>query len=102
MLALPPLADGERGVIVDTASVTAEYGQIGQAAYSSKAGIVGLTLPVAPDARYPAVRRACVRDPKRPPTRPDGWPGNAGTTGSPSPATPQHAMRFGPAKSPPR
>ena len=44
----PPEADGERGVIVNTASVAAFDGQIGQAAYSaSKAGIVGLTLPAA-------------------------------------------------------
>ena len=42
------LADGDRGVIVNTASVAAFDGQIGQAAYSaSKGGIVGLTLPVA-------------------------------------------------------
>ncbi|GAB4585210.1 3-hydroxyacyl-CoA dehydrogenase [Nocardia sp. IFM 10818] len=42
--------DGERGVIVNTASVAAYDGQIGQAAYSaSKGGIVGLTLPVARD-----------------------------------------------------
>src|SRR5215472_10495744 len=45
MLALPPLEDGERGAIVNTASVAAQDGQIGQAAYSaSKAGIVGITL----------------------------------------------------------
>jgi NAD(P)-dependent dehydrogenase (short-subunit alcohol dehydrogenase family) len=49
MLALDPLG-GERGVIVNTASVAAEDGQIGQAAYSaSKGGIVGLTLVVARD-----------------------------------------------------
>jgi 3-hydroxyacyl-CoA dehydrogenase / 3-hydroxy-2-methylbutyryl-CoA dehydrogenase len=43
-----PGPDGERGVIVNTASVAAFDGQIGQAAYSaSKAGIVGMTLPVA-------------------------------------------------------
>jgi NAD(P)-dependent dehydrogenase (short-subunit alcohol dehydrogenase family) len=43
-----PLADGERGVIVNTASVAAFEGQIGQAAYSaSKGGIVGMTLPIA-------------------------------------------------------
>ena len=43
-----PGPDGERGVIINTASVAAFEGQIGQAAYSaSKAGIVGLTLPVA-------------------------------------------------------
>ena len=45
---LEPLATGERGVIVNTASVAAYDGQIGQAAYaSSKGGIVGLTLPAA-------------------------------------------------------
>ncbi|WP_217576740.1 3-hydroxyacyl-CoA dehydrogenase [Streptomyces sp. GbtcB7] len=43
-------ADGDRGVIVNTASVAAYDGQIGQAAYSaSKGGVVGLTLPVARD-----------------------------------------------------
>lgn len=43
-----PGEDGERGVIVNTASVAAWEGQIGQAAYSaSKAGIVGMTLPIA-------------------------------------------------------
>jgi NAD(P)-dependent dehydrogenase (short-subunit alcohol dehydrogenase family) len=43
-----PGADGERGVIIFTASVAAYEGQIGQAAYSaSKAGIVGMTLPIA-------------------------------------------------------
>jgi NAD(P)-dependent dehydrogenase (short-subunit alcohol dehydrogenase family) len=47
-------ADGSRGVIVNTASVAAYEGQVGQAAYSSsKGGIVGLTLPAARDlARY--------------------------------------------------
>jgi NAD(P)-dependent dehydrogenase (short-subunit alcohol dehydrogenase family) len=43
-----PLADGERGAIVSTASVAAYEGQIGQAAYSaSKGGIVAMTLPIA-------------------------------------------------------
>ncbi|HEX4756742.1 MAG TPA: 3-hydroxyacyl-CoA dehydrogenase [Terracidiphilus sp.] len=43
-----PMADGERGVIVNTASVAAFEGQIGQAAYAaSKAGVAGLTLPAA-------------------------------------------------------
>ena len=43
-----PGADGERGVIINTASVAAYEGQIGQAAYSaSKAGVVGMTLPMA-------------------------------------------------------
>jgi NAD(P)-dependent dehydrogenase (short-subunit alcohol dehydrogenase family) len=45
---LPPLDDGERGVVIFTASIAAFDGQIGQPAYSaSKAGIVGLTLPAA-------------------------------------------------------
>jgi NAD(P)-dependent dehydrogenase (short-subunit alcohol dehydrogenase family) len=44
----PPMASGERGVIVNTASVAAFDGQIGQAAYSaSKGGVVGMTLPIA-------------------------------------------------------
>jgi len=48
MTSLPELEDGERGCIVNTASVAAYEGQIGQAAYSaSKGGIVGLTLPAA-------------------------------------------------------
>ncbi len=49
-----PDEDGERGVIVNTASVAAFEGQIGQAAYSaSKGGIVGMTLPIARElARY--------------------------------------------------
>ena len=48
MAKLDPLADGERGVIVSTASVAAYEGQIGQAAYAaSKGGIVALTLPAA-------------------------------------------------------
>jgi len=54
MTGLGPLADGERGLIVLTASVAAFEGQIGQAAYAaSKGGIVGLTLPAARElARY--------------------------------------------------
>jgi len=48
MAALEPLQDGERGIIVCTASVAAYEGQIGQAAYAaSKAGVVGLILPAA-------------------------------------------------------
>lgn len=43
-----PLEEGERGVIINTASVAAYEGQIGQAAYSaSKGGLVGMTLPIA-------------------------------------------------------
>jgi NAD(P)-dependent dehydrogenase (short-subunit alcohol dehydrogenase family) len=49
--------DGERGVIVNTASVAAYEGQIGQAAYSaSKGGVVGLTLPVARDLAQHKIR----------------------------------------------
>jgi NAD(P)-dependent dehydrogenase (short-subunit alcohol dehydrogenase family) len=48
MMGNPPLESGERGVIVNTASIAAFDGQIGQPAYAaSKGGIVGLTLPVA-------------------------------------------------------
>jgi len=48
MATLEPMADDERGLIVNTASVAAYEGQIGQAAYSaSKGGVVGLTLPAA-------------------------------------------------------
>ncbi|MCM3884381.1 SDR family NAD(P)-dependent oxidoreductase [Frankia sp. R82] len=52
-----PLADGERGAIVNTASIAAFDGQIGQAAYSaSKGGIVGLTLPLARDLSVAGIR----------------------------------------------
>lgn len=52
-----PLTDGERGAIVNTASVAAYDGQVGQAAYSaSKGGIVGLTLPVARDLSSTGIR----------------------------------------------
>ena len=52
-----PGADGERGVIVNTASVAAWDGQIGQAAYSaSKGGIVGMTLPIARDLSELGIR----------------------------------------------
>ena len=57
MLTLEPLPDGDRGAIVNTGSVAAEDGQIGQAAYSaSKAGIVGLTLVVARDLSNENIR----------------------------------------------
>ncbi|HEY8517592.1 MAG TPA: 3-hydroxyacyl-CoA dehydrogenase [Candidatus Binatia bacterium] len=52
-----PNADGERGVIVNTASVAAFEGQIGQAAYSaSKGGVVGMTLPIARDLASYGIR----------------------------------------------
>jgi NAD(P)-dependent dehydrogenase (short-subunit alcohol dehydrogenase family) len=54
-----PLDDGERGVIVNTASIAAFEGQIGQAAYSaSKGGVVAMTLPIARDLARHAIR--CV------------------------------------------
>ena len=52
-----PLADGERGVIINTASVAAEDGQIGQAAYSaSKGGVLAMTLPIARDLMNEGMR----------------------------------------------
>lgn len=57
MVGLDPLEDAERGVIVNTASVAAYEGQIGQAAYAaSKAGVVGLTLPAARELARAGVR----------------------------------------------
>ena len=57
MMTLPALEDGERGAIVNTASVAAQDGQIGQASYSaSKAGIVGMTLPIARDLMGEGIR----------------------------------------------
>ena len=57
MLTLDPTEDGERGAIVNTASVAAQDGQIGQAAYSaSKGGVLGLTLPVARDLSRDGIR----------------------------------------------
>jgi NAD(P)-dependent dehydrogenase (short-subunit alcohol dehydrogenase family) len=58
---LDPLAGGERGVIINTASVAAYDGQIGQAAYSaSKGGVVGMTLPVARDLARSGIRVATI------------------------------------------
>jgi NAD(P)-dependent dehydrogenase (short-subunit alcohol dehydrogenase family) len=55
--ALPPLHDQERGVIVNTASVAAFDGQVGQEAYSaSKGGVVGMTLPMARDLAQWGIR----------------------------------------------
>ncbi|RKE50461.1 MULTISPECIES: SDR family NAD(P)-dependent oxidoreductase [unclassified Sphingomonas] len=57
MLTLEPGEDGERGAIVNTASAAAEDGQMGQAAYSaSKAGVVGMTLPIARDLMSEGIR----------------------------------------------
>jgi NAD(P)-dependent dehydrogenase (short-subunit alcohol dehydrogenase family) len=61
MTTLPPLADGERGVIVSTASAAAYDGQIGQAAYAaSKGGIVSMTLPLAREFAQFGVRVAAI------------------------------------------
>ncbi|MXP10194.1 SDR family NAD(P)-dependent oxidoreductase [Pseudoblastomonas halimionae] len=58
MMSLDPITeDGGRGAIVNTASVAAEDGQIGQAAYSaSKGGVVGMTLPIARDLMNEGIR----------------------------------------------
>jgi NAD(P)-dependent dehydrogenase (short-subunit alcohol dehydrogenase family) len=57
MLTLDPLEGGERGAIVNTASVAAQDGQVGQAAYSaSKGGVVGMTLPIARDLAQEGIR----------------------------------------------
>jgi NAD(P)-dependent dehydrogenase (short-subunit alcohol dehydrogenase family) len=57
MLTIEPTADGDRGAIVNTASVAAEDGQMGQAAYSaSKGGVVGMTLPIARDLASEGIR----------------------------------------------
>ena len=57
MVDLDPLADGEKGVIVNTASVAAEDGQIGQAAYSaSKGGVLAMALPIARDLMNEGIR----------------------------------------------
>ncbi|MEQ1648245.1 MAG: SDR family NAD(P)-dependent oxidoreductase [Hyphomicrobiaceae bacterium] len=58
MQTLTPLnADGERGVIINTASVAATDGQIGQVAYSaSKGGVLGMTLPIARDLAQSGIR----------------------------------------------
>ena len=56
-----PGEDGERGVIVNTASVAAYEGQIGQAAYSaSKGGVVGMTLPMARELARFGIRVATI------------------------------------------
>ena len=57
MVDLEPLDDGEKGVIINTASVAAEDGQIGQAAYSaSKGGVLAMTLPIARDLMNEGIR----------------------------------------------
>jgi NAD(P)-dependent dehydrogenase (short-subunit alcohol dehydrogenase family) len=59
MSRLEPTGDGERGVLINTASVAAFDGQVGQVAYAaSKSGIVGMTLPIARDLSRSGIR--CV------------------------------------------
>ncbi len=62
MMTAPPLEpDGERGVIVTTASVAAEDGQIGQVAYAaSKGGVAAMTLPIARDLSRDGIRVATI------------------------------------------
>jgi NAD(P)-dependent dehydrogenase (short-subunit alcohol dehydrogenase family) len=57
MVGLDPLGDGERGCIINTASVAAQDGQIGQAAYSaSKGGVLAMALPIARDLMNDGIR----------------------------------------------
>jgi NAD(P)-dependent dehydrogenase (short-subunit alcohol dehydrogenase family) len=57
MMTLDPLEDGERGAMVNTASVAGEDGQMGQVAYAaSKAGVIGMTLPIARDLMSEGIR----------------------------------------------
>ena len=61
MQGLSTLADGERGVIITTASVAAFEGQIGQAAYSaSKGGVAALTMPAAREFAQFGIRVVCI------------------------------------------
>jgi NAD(P)-dependent dehydrogenase (short-subunit alcohol dehydrogenase family) len=61
MQELEPLETGERGVIINTASIAAFEGQVGQAAYaSSKSGVVGLTLPAAREFATVGIRVLCI------------------------------------------
>ena len=61
MAALPPLADGQRGVVVTTASIAAEEGQIAQCAYAaSKGGVAAMTLPAARELARHAIRVVAI------------------------------------------
>jgi len=61
MIKMEPLEDGERGVIINTASIDAEDGPMGTVPYSaSKAGLVGMTLPAARDLSVYGIRVNCI------------------------------------------
>lgn len=61
MVAKPLDADGERGVIINTSSVAAEDGQLGQVAYAaSKGGVLAMTLPIARDLAKEGIRVATI------------------------------------------
>jgi NAD(P)-dependent dehydrogenase (short-subunit alcohol dehydrogenase family) len=62
MMAVPPLpGDGERGVIVNTSSVAAEDGQLGQVAYAaSKGGVAAMSLPIARDLAREGIRVVAI------------------------------------------
>jgi NAD(P)-dependent dehydrogenase (short-subunit alcohol dehydrogenase family) len=61
MAATDPVADGDRGVCITTASIAAYEGQVGQVAYAaSKAGVAGLTLPVARELAASAIRVVAI------------------------------------------
>jgi NAD(P)-dependent dehydrogenase (short-subunit alcohol dehydrogenase family) len=61
MQEIEPLETGERGVIINTASIAAFEGQVGQAAYaSSKSGVVGLTMPAAREFAKVGIRVLCI------------------------------------------
>lgn len=61
MVEADALETGERGVVINTASIAAFEGQVGQAAYaSSKAGVVGLTLPAAREFSKTGIRVVCI------------------------------------------
>ncbi|NWV43120.1 HCD2 dehydrogenase, partial [Grantiella picta] len=79
-----PDADGHRGLVVNTASVAAFEGQVGQAAYSaSKGGIVGMTLPIARDLAPLGIRVVTIA-----PGRATGTPGWGDEVGGVPPFTP--------------
>ena len=107
---LEPLEDGERGVVVNTASVAAFEGQVGQAAYaSSKGGVASLTLPAARELARSGIRvmtiapglfgtpmlRGLPEDVQAEPRRLGAVPGAAGRAGGIRGAGAAHRRRTG-------